>query len=91
MLQTLLLAITMLLDSESRAHAHALVATSAATGAAGSGRLSKRSAPERAVPSRHAALEAASPEAKRYTTRDTVLIGASVTALFAVILLIVLL
>jgi len=89
MLQNLLLAIAMLLDSESRAHAHALMATSAATGVGGSGRLSKRSAPARAVPETHATVDAASPEAKRYTTRDRVLIGASAAALFVVIVLII--
>ena len=93
MLTKVLLAIVMLFDSESRTHAHALVATNAATGPRGlvgsaTGRRSQSWWTHSAV---RAALEPASPGAKRYTTRDVLLIGASVTALLCVIVLIVLL
>jgi len=92
MLTKVLLAIVMLFDSESRAHAHALVATNAATGPRGLvGSATGRRSSWWTHSAVRAALEPASPGAKRYTTRDVLLIGASVTALLCVIVLIVLL
>jgi hypothetical protein len=91
MYKTVLLALLMLFDSESRASADALLASGAARGApgfAGRGR-GARPASQRTKSGLGAALVPASPEAKGYTKSELVLIGASLVALLAVVVLIV--
>lgn len=94
MLRTILLALLLLVDSESRAHARAIVATNAPTGGRGVARRGglrehvreRTSAP---IAAADAAREGASPEAKRTLRRDTLLAiaGSAVVVGFAVLLL----
>jgi hypothetical protein len=97
MLQTLMLALLMLVDSESRAHADALLATGAAgksRGAARPGRFARylTPAPASALDAqRDAAHAAASPGAKWFHGRQTTLVIAASCAavMLAIVLLIV--
>lgn len=94
MLRTVLFALLLLIDPESRANAHALMATNAATGPRGGGRQGRfaRYLTPAPISSMDAAREPASPGAKWFSRGSPVIvIGASAAVVILAVVLLTLL